>query len=78
VPTNIAEGCGRSTDADLARFADIASGSASEVEYELLLARDLDYIDNKTYLVLIKDLFEIKRMLVGYVQYLRRNKDNKR
>ncbi|OYV87662.1 MAG: four helix bundle protein [Planctomycetia bacterium 21-64-5] len=72
IPTNIAEGCGRSTDADLARFADIASGSASETEYELLLARDLEYIDRKTHAELTKDIVEVRRMLMGFVRYLRR------
>ncbi|MCH8815844.1 MAG: four helix bundle protein, partial [Chloroflexi bacterium] len=38
IPTNIAEGCGRNTEADFARFLQIAAGSASEVEYQLLLA----------------------------------------
>ena len=42
IPTNVAEGCGRSTKSELARFIDIATGSASEVEYQLLLAKDLD------------------------------------
>ena len=38
IPTNIAEGCGRNTDADFARFLQMAMGSASETEYHLLLA----------------------------------------
>ena len=44
IPTNIAEGCGRHTDAEFARFLQIAMGSASETEYQLLLARDLEFL----------------------------------
>jgi four helix bundle protein len=44
IPANIAEGCGRSGDAELGRFMLIAMGSASELEYHLLLARDLGYL----------------------------------
>ena len=40
IPANIAEGCGRDTDADFARFLQIAMGSASELEYHLLLAHE--------------------------------------
>ena len=41
---NIAEGCGRNGDAELARFMDIAMGSATELSYHLILARDLGYL----------------------------------
>ena len=49
IPTNIAEGCGRSGDAELARFCVIARGSASELEYQLLLARDLKLLQPNDY-----------------------------
>src|SRR5690606_10797148 len=45
IASNIAEGCGRGTDADFARFLHIAMGSASEFEYQTLLAADLGYLD---------------------------------
>ncbi|MCE5187372.1 MAG: four helix bundle protein [Planctomycetaceae bacterium] len=41
IPTNIPEGCGRTTEAELVRFMDIASGSASEIDYLLYLAMEL-------------------------------------
>jgi four helix bundle protein len=44
IPANLAEGCGRNGDAELARFRSIAMGSASELEYHLLLARDLKLV----------------------------------
>jgi four helix bundle protein len=49
VPTTIAEGCGRNGDAELARFLQIASGSASELEYHLLLAHDLKLLKTPEY-----------------------------
>src|SRR5271165_6569322 len=44
IGANIAEGCGRRSDAELKRFCQIARGSASEVEYHLLLAKDLQFL----------------------------------
>jgi four helix bundle protein len=44
IPTNIAEGCGRDSRAELARFLSIAMGSASELEYQLILAKDLTQV----------------------------------
>ncbi len=71
IPCNIAEGCMRRTDADFARFLDIAIGSASEVECQLLLAKDLQYLTNENYIELHTGIVEVKRMLAGFIKKLR-------
>jgi four helix bundle protein len=71
IPTNIAEGCGRNTEKDFARFLDNAMGSASEFEYQLILAYDLKYIPQDTYEKTNAELTEIKRMLNAFIQKLR-------
>lgn len=71
IPTNIAEGCGRNTDADFARFLQIAMGSASETEYQLILARDLEFIPGDSYEKLQNDVEEVKRMLASLLKTLR-------
>jgi four helix bundle protein len=70
IPANIAEGCGRSSDAELARFCHIAMGSASELEYHLLLARDLEMLAAPDYQRLAADVTELKRMLTGFIKRL--------
>lgn len=70
IPSNIAEGCGREGDAELSRFCTIARGSASELEYQLLLARDLKLIQHNEYEELTQQTTEIKRMLTVFVQKL--------
>jgi four helix bundle protein len=70
IPANIAEGCGRSGSAELARFLNIALGSASELEYHLLLSRDLGLLDARIYESLAAGAVELKRMLTGFVQKL--------
>ena len=70
IPSNLAEGCGRNGDAELARFCHIACGSASELEYQLLLARDLKLIRPDDYEKLALQATEIKRMLTVFVQKL--------
>lgn len=72
IPTNIAEGCGRNTDAELARFCDIAMGSASELEYQLLLARDLGFLEQERYSVLNTQLIEVKKMLLSFIRTVRK------
>lgn len=71
IPTNIAEGCGRNTERDFARFLDNAMGSASELEYQLILARDLQYIRPEAFEKATAELTEIKRMLNAFIQKLR-------
>ena len=71
VPSNIAEGCGRQGDPELARFCQIAMGSASEAEYQLLLAHDLGFLESKEYKELDQHLCEVKRMLNGFIKKLR-------
>ena len=70
IPANIAEGCGRETNAELRRFLYIAMGSASELDYHLLLARDLHMLEATPYKHLSQDVSEIKRMLTGLIQKL--------
>ena len=70
IAANLAEGCGRNGDAELARFSSIAMGSASELEYHLLLAKDLKLIPPQDYEVLHQRTTELKRMLTALMQKL--------
>jgi four helix bundle protein len=63
--------CGRDTARELARFMTISAGSASEVEYQLLLARDLNYIRDDTFIGLHELVSEVKMMLNGFLKKLR-------
>ncbi len=68
IAANIAEGCGRRSDGDFARFLQIARGSASETEYHLLLARDLGFLSGQAHVSLQEQVVEIQRMLTSFVQ----------
>jgi len=71
IPTNIAEGCGRNTDSELARFLEIAMGSASELEYLFLLSNDLNLLERSDFEVLTGEVIEIKQMLASFIKKLR-------
>jgi four helix bundle protein len=71
IPANIAEGGARGSDADFARFLQIAAGSASELEYYLILARDLAFLSVTDHAGLPEELIEIKKMLTAFVRQLR-------
>ena len=67
IPANIAEGCGRSTDPDFSRFLQIAFGSANELEYHLILARDLQYLTIEDHADIANDLTEVKKMIASLI-----------
>lgn len=71
IPTNIAEGCGRQTNVEFSRFLQIAFGSASELEYQLLLTRDLCLLNTEEYYLLNNILIEIKKMLASLISKVR-------
>ncbi|MBN1372848.1 MAG: four helix bundle protein [Anaerolineaceae bacterium] len=71
VSANIAEGCGRGSDLDFARFLQIAMGSASELEYELLLSRDLGFLKPEDHENLNQGIHKVKQMLASLLKKLR-------
>jgi four helix bundle protein len=74
IPANIAEGCGRNGDAELARFLDISMGSATELDYHLMLARDLGDIQPERYEHLATEVDGVSRMLAAFIARLRKSK----
>ena len=70
IPTNIAEGCGKSSDKDFARFLNISFGSASELEYLLILSRDLEYISVNHFEKITGELISIKKQLYHLINKL--------
>ena len=71
IGANIAEGCGRRSDPEMARFVQIAMGSGAELSYHLRLARDLDLLSTPTFEHLRSDLNEVMRMLSSLSQKLK-------
>ena len=71
IGANIAEGCGKSSNADFSRYLQIAFGSACELEYHLLLARDLKMILVQEHLKFETRLVEVKKMLASLIAKVR-------
>ena len=71
IESNISEGCGRNGDKEFSRFLDIAQGSAYEVKCQILIARDLEYLDNNKSQLLTNKIDEISRMINALNQNLK-------
>ncbi len=67
IPTNIAEGCGKSSNPDFNRFLIIASGSATELDYQLILSRDLNYLNQQSFDEVHPLITEIRKMLYSFI-----------
>ncbi|HJO82223.1 MAG: four helix bundle protein [SAR202 cluster bacterium] len=76
IPSNIAEGCGRGGEAEFARFFQIALGSASELEYQLLLASELKYLPQEDHERLSSHTIEVKKMLTAFIRRIRSDRAN--
>jgi four helix bundle protein len=74
IPSNIVEGCGRSSRQELAKFSDISIGSSSELEYWLLLTRDLGQLGNTDHERLTANNLEVRKMLFGLRRAIRNGK----
>ena len=68
IGANIAEGCGKMGSSEFQRYLQIASGSASELDYELLLAKDLGYLTKPDYSRIADELSQIRKMLISLLR----------
>ncbi|MGB8132536.1 MAG: four helix bundle protein [Candidatus Angelobacter sp.] len=68
IGANIAEGCGRGGNGEFQRFLQMAMGSASELEYHWLLAKDLQFIDIATHNDIHPKVVEVKKMLTSLIR----------
>lgn len=71
IPANIVEGYGRRSDVEMKRFFQIARGSATELEYHLLLSRDLGYLAATKYDFLLQEIAEVEKMLTAFTAKLK-------
>jgi four helix bundle protein len=73
ITLNIVEGCGRNGEKDFAHFLDMSLGSAKELEYSCLLARDLNYLSNDIYNIVNGKVNEVIAMLISLIKTIRKN-----
>ena len=72
IPSNIAEGCGRKSDKELYQFLNIALGSSFELETQLIIAKEFNYIDQQIFDTTYTQITEIQKMITGLQKSLNR------
>ena len=70
IPSNIAEGSGRGTDKELNHFLNIAQGSAFELETQIIIAFELEFLTKEKFEIISTNLEEIQRMISGFQKKL--------
>ena len=73
ISSNIAEGTAKPSDNDFAHFLDMSLGSAFEVETQLLISKNIGYIDAGLFDGLMEDLKEIERQINGLISSIRKS-----
>jgi len=71
IPSNFSEGCGRDSDKDFNRYVNICLGSAHELEYFMILSKDLNYIEESDFRTLNTEINKIKRKLFSLSKKLK-------
>lgn len=71
ISSNIAEGSAKPSNADFAKFLDISLGSAYEVETQLLISKEVGYINDDMYNDLIEELVNIQKQIAAFIKYIR-------
>ncbi len=70
IPTNIAEGCGRNSNPQLINFLQISTGSCSELQYQIILCKELSYINEDIFNELHNEVIDVRRMIFAYLNKL--------
>ena len=71
IPSNIAEGFGRGSNKDFRRFLDISRGSLFELQTQLYIAKELEYINNELFKKIFEQSREVERILIGFIKSLK-------
>lgn len=71
IPSNIAEGCGKNSEKDLIRYLEIANSSTFELETQIILSNDLEFIEQKDFEVLQNKITEIQKMIFGLIKKIK-------
>ncbi|KAB2845824.1 MAG: four helix bundle protein [Melioribacteraceae bacterium] len=71
IPSNIAEGCGKNSEKELIRYLEIANSSTFELETQIILSNDLEFIKQKDFEVLQNKITEIQKMIFGLIKNIR-------